>query len=113
MQRNILSFNESKHKGLRQGSLNKTGLNFYKWFAEFVKCVHWFNPALWYVSKQIAAECEISCDMAVTKNMSSSEEMSYINTIISLLPTGNSKQFPFTTQMASNKRLEKKICYFQ
>ncbi len=80
----------------------------YKWFAEFVKCVHWFNPVIWYVSKQIAAECEISCDMAVTKNMSGSEEMSYINTILSLLPAGKSKQLALTTQMASSKKILKR-----
>lgn len=80
----------------------------YKWFAEFVKCVHWFNPMAWYVSKQIAAECEISCDMSVTKNMTDSEEMSYISTILSLLPTGKSKQLPLTTQMASSKKFLKR-----
>lgn len=80
----------------------------YKWFAEFVKCVHWFNPISWYVSKQIAAECEISCDMSVTKNMSGSEEMSYVSTILSLLPTGKSKQLPLTTQMASSKKFLKR-----
>ena len=80
----------------------------YKWFAEFVKCVHWFNPMAWYVSKQIAAECEISCDMSVTKNMTNSEEMSYISTILSLLPTGKSKQLPLTTQMASSKKFLKR-----
>ena len=80
----------------------------YKWFAEFVKCVHWFNPISWYVSKQIASECEISCDMAVTKNMTGSEEMSYVSTILSLLPTGKSKQLPFTTQMASGKKFLKR-----
>ena len=80
----------------------------YKWFAEFVKCVHWFNPISWYVSKQIAAECEISCDMSVTKNMTDSEEMSYVSTILSLLPTGKSKQFPLTTQMASSKKFLKR-----
>ncbi len=80
----------------------------YKWFAEFVKCVHWFNPISWYISKQIAAECEISCDMSVTKNMTESEEMSYINTILSLLPTGKSKQLPLTTQMASSKNILKR-----
>ena len=80
----------------------------YKWFAEFVKCVHWFNPMAWYVSKQIAAECEISCDMSVTKNMTGSEEMSYVSTILSLLPTGKSKQLPLTTQMASSKKFLKK-----
>lgn len=80
----------------------------YKWFAEFVKCIHWFNPVVWYVSKQIAAECEISCDMSVTKNMSGSEEMSYVSTILSLLPTGKSKQLPLTTQMASSKKFLKR-----
>lgn len=80
----------------------------YKWFAEFVKCVHWFNPTSWYVSKQIAAECEISCDMSVTKNMSGSEEMSYVSTILFLLPTGKSKQLPLTTQMASSKKILKR-----
>ena len=80
----------------------------YKWFAELVKCIHWFNPISWYVSKQIASECEISCDMAVTKNMTGSEEMSYISTILSLLPTGKSKQLPLTTQMASSKKFLKR-----
>lgn len=80
----------------------------YKWFAELVKCVHWFNPAVWYVSKQIAAECEISCDMAVTKNMSGSEKMSYINTILSLLPKDKSSRLSLTTQMASSKKVLKR-----
>ncbi len=80
----------------------------YKWFAEFVKCVHWFNPMAWYVLKQIASECEISCDMSVTKNMSGSEETSYVSTILSLLPTGKSKQLPLTTQMASSKKFLKR-----
>lgn len=80
----------------------------YKWFAEFVKCVHWFNPVSWYVLKQIAAECEISCDMAVTKNMTDSEKMSYVCTILSLLPTGKAKQLPLTTQMASSKKILKR-----
>ena len=80
----------------------------YKCFAEFVKCVHWFNPVIWYVTRQITTECEISCDIAVTKNMSDSEEMSYINTILSLLPMGKSKQLPLTTQMASSKKILKR-----
>lgn len=80
----------------------------YKWFAELVKCIHWFNPMVWYVSKQIASECEISCDMAVTKNMTNSEEMSYISTILSLLPTGKSIGLPLTTQMASSKNFLKR-----
>lgn len=80
----------------------------YKWFVSLVKCVHWFNPVIWYVSKQINTECEISCDMTVTLTMSKAQEMSYIDTVLSLLPTGKTKQIPLTTQMASSKRVLKR-----
>lgn len=80
----------------------------YKWFAEFVKCLHWFNPVIWYVAQQIRIECEISCDMAVVNQMNREEEMRYIDTILALLPTGKSKQSPFTTQMASGKKILKR-----
>ena len=76
----------------------------YKWLVSLVKCVHWFNPVIWYVAKQIQTACEISCDMAVAQDMSKSEEMSYIDTVLSLLPTGKAKQIPLTTQMASSKK---------
>lgn len=80
----------------------------YKWFVSLVKCVHWFNPVIWYVSKQVNTECEISCDMAVTQNMNKSEEMSYIDTVLALLPMGKTKQIPLTTQMASSKKTLKR-----
>ena len=80
----------------------------YKWFVSLVKCLHWFNPVVWYVAKQINTECEISCDMAVTFAMNKEEEMSYIDTVLSLLPTGKTKQIPLTTQMASSKRVLKR-----
>ncbi|MCH5209554.1 MAG: M56 family metallopeptidase [Oscillospiraceae bacterium] len=80
----------------------------YKWFVTIVKCLHWFNPVIWYVSKQINTECEISCDMAVTLAMNKTQEMSYIDTVLALLPTGKTKQIPLTTQMASSKRVLKR-----
>lgn len=80
----------------------------YKWFVSLVKCVHWFNPVIWYVAKQINTECEISCDMAVTQNMNRNEEMSYIDTVLSLLPMGKTRQIPLTTQMASSKKILKR-----
>ncbi len=80
----------------------------YKWFIVFVKCLHWFNPMIWAVAKQINAECEISCDMAVTRNMNRDEERSYIDTVLSMLPLEQTKQLPLTTQMASSKKVLKR-----
>ncbi|MCH5185509.1 MAG: M56 family metallopeptidase [Oscillospiraceae bacterium] len=78
----------------------------YKLLVVLAKCVHWFNPVIWYVSKQINTECEISCDMAVTLEMSGDEEKSYIGTILSLLPSERS--ISLTTQMSGGKKVLKK-----
>ena len=76
----------------------------YKWFVCLVKCVHWFNPVIYYVSRQVDIECEISCDADVVKNMSDEEQTRYIDTIITLLAAGNRKQVTITTGMVSDKK---------
>ncbi len=75
----------------------------YKWFAVLVRCLHWFNPAVYYVVKQINTECEISCDLSVVKNMNREEELCYVNTILSLL-TPQSHTMPLTTGMTGSKK---------
>ena len=79
----------------------------YKWFAHFVKCVHWFNPAVYYVVRQINIECEISCDLSVVSQMNQDEEKSYIDTILSLL-SSKSKNIPLTTGMTGSKKILKR-----
>ncbi len=80
----------------------------YKWFATLVKAIHWFNPFSYYIAKQINTECEISCDLSVVKNMDSTQEMTYVNTIISLLAVNKAKSIPLTTGMTGNKKMLKR-----
>lgn len=55
-----------------------------KWFSFLVNSFHWFNPFVYMVVKQINEECEISCDLSVTKNLSEDDKKGYMNTIINL-----------------------------
>lgn len=55
-----------------------------KWFSLFVNAIHWFNPLAYVLCSNISEACEISCDMAVTKNMSEEERKSYMKTILEL-----------------------------
>lgn len=80
----------------------------YKWFANVVKCVHWFNPVIYFINKQINTDCEISCDLSVVKEMNKSQEKGYIETILSLLSQNNSKPEPLTTGMTGNKKTLKR-----
>lgn len=76
----------------------------YKWFVSFVKCIHWFNPMIYIVQHQINLECEISCDLAVTKYMNETETRGYADTILMLLTAGRSKPIPLTTGMTGSKK---------
>ncbi len=80
----------------------------YKWFVGIVKCIHWFNPAIYFISKQINIDCEISCDLAVVKEMDEQQEKGYVETILSLLTHNNSKAIPLTTGMTGNKETLKR-----
>ena len=80
----------------------------YKWFINIVKCIHWFNPIVYYISKQADIECEISCDLAVVKDMSEEQETNYIDTILTLLATGRRKKVALTTGMTSDKKTLKR-----
>ncbi len=80
----------------------------YKWFAVFVKAIHWFNPIIYYVTSKINTECEISCDLAVVKNMNDMQKTSYVNTIIALVSYRKTKAIPLTTGMTGNKNTLKR-----
>lgn len=57
---------------------------FIKWLALFVNAVHWFNPLAYLLCANISESCEVSCDMAVTKNMSDEQQKLYMQTILDL-----------------------------
>ena len=76
----------------------------YKWFVCLVKCIHWFNPTIYYIDKQVNIECEISCDAEVVKDMSEEQQRRYIDTIITLLASAQKKPITVTTGMVSDKK---------
>lgn len=82
----------------------KRGDILYKWFATVVKCIHWFNPIVYYVVKQINIECEISCDLSVVKYMSREQEINYVDTILALLSDRASGPVSLTTGMTGDKK---------
>lgn len=80
----------------------------YKWFAALVCSVHWFNPVVYAVSKQIEEECEVSCDYCVAQNLSAQEQIDYMRMILNMLTNAKLKARPLTTQMAGSKKTLKR-----
>ena len=56
----------------------------FKWLSLFVNAIHWFNPLAYLLCANVSEACEVSCDMAVTKYMSDTEQKIYMKTILDL-----------------------------
>lgn len=80
---------------------------FYKWIVAVCKSMHWFNPFMYLIAKEIEKECEISCDEAVVRNMSNVEKKTYADTIMAFV-SEYGRANAFTTGMATSKETLKK-----
>ena len=57
----------------------------YKWTVEIAVCVHWFNPVVRLLRKEIARACELSCDEAVLAGQDKAGRIAYGHTLLDAL----------------------------
>ncbi len=65
---------------------------FYKWLVQLTICLHWFNPLVYVMGREINRACELSCDEAVILKLNAQEQKSYGNTLLNALAMGNYNQ---------------------
>lgn len=53
-----------------------------KWLTMITASIHWFNPLMYFIKKEINHACELACDEAVIKDFSPSEKQAYGDTLI-------------------------------
>lgn len=75
----------------------------YKWLVTICKAVHWFNPFMYLIAKEIEKDCEISCDEAAVKNMNECERKGYAETIMSFA-IARGRGVELATSIATNKK---------
>lgn len=82
----------------------------YKWFAVAATSVHWFNPFMPLIRREISRACELSCDEAVIAGMSAEEKQFYGNTLLALSANGRlSAGIPSTTLCEDKKELKERL----
>ncbi len=55
---------------------------YYKWLIQAVRCIHWFNPFLHLLEKEVNKACELSCDETVIHALGSRERKAYGDTLL-------------------------------
>lgn len=76
----------------------------YKWFTVLVSSLHWFNPLMILVRREISRSCELSCDEAAIRSMDAAQRRHYGETLLAI---ASDKRLPFgivTTTMCEGKR---------
>jgi len=76
----------------------------YKWFVILVSCVHWFNPFMYIIRREIARDCELACDEDVIRKMDTDERQSYGNTLLALASVRGHMAGAIATTMSEGKK---------
>ena len=81
---------------------------FYKWLVQVTVCLHWFNPLVHLMSREITKACEFSCDEAVLAKMGSGSAQDYGKTLLdAMAAVGRYKENFGAVTLSENKHLLK------
>lgn len=81
---------------------------FYKWLVQTVICVHWFNPLVYLMGREVERTCELSCDEAIIKSMGGQERRAYGDTLLNAAGAGGGYKEPIASvTLAESKELLK------
>lgn len=80
----------------------------YKWLVQVTVCLHWFNPLVHLMGREIARACEFSCDEAVLAGIGEGGAQEYGKTLLdAMAAVGKYRENFGAVTLSENKRLLK------
>ena len=76
----------------------------YKWGASAILALHWFNPAAWFIHRELNRACELSCDEMLLRSMDRDEKQSYGNSLLLMAAQSPLPSAVVATSFATEKR---------
>ena len=77
---------------------------FLKWIMIMANAIHWFNPFIYLVRRELNHICELACDESVIKDLSVYERQEYGNTLISVVAEKRLPKAVLSTTMSEEKK---------
>ncbi|MCH5212408.1 MAG: M56 family metallopeptidase [Oscillospiraceae bacterium] len=78
--------------------------------ASAAQCIHWFNPAVYFIGSSIVTARELCCDESVLERLEPEVKKDYGRLILSVIESGFNSGLAYTTSMASTKtNLQKRL----
>lgn len=76
----------------------------YKALVFLATALHWFNPFVYLMAREISIQCELSCDEEVVKNTDIGCRQKYVEAIIGIIRKQSKGQSKFSTNFYSGKQ---------
>lgn len=77
---------------------------FYKWLVQVTVCLHWFNPLVYLMSREINKACEFSCDEVIISKSDSNGAQEYGKVLLKAMAnTGLYKESLASVTLSENK----------
>lgn len=81
---------------------------FYKWLVQVTVCLHWYNPLVFLMGREINRACEFSCDEAVVSGLESNSLQDYGKTLLNAMTAaGKLTGTTASVTLSGNKKLLK------
>ncbi len=81
---------------------------FCKWLVQITVCLHWFNPLVHLMGREMTKACEFSCDEAVLVKMGCDKAQDYGKTLLdAMAAVGKYKESLGSITLSGNKQLLK------
>ena len=81
-----------------------------KWLMLAVRSLHWFNPAVYFISRDLDRSCEMSCDEAVCRSLDEVGRVRYGETLIYMASAARLPvRVPAATLVENKKSLKERI----
>lgn len=79
-----------------------------KQLVQIAVCLHWFNPLVWWMAREMDRACELACDEAVLRRLAAPERRAYGDTLLRAMEAGcGCKSAPGAVPLSGGAKLLK------
>ena len=75
-----------------------------KWMTVIACALHWFNPIVYLIRREINKSCELACDETVIMSLNTSGRQNYGETLIAVVATHKISHTALSTTMSEEKK---------
>ena len=81
-----------------------------KWLTVFVNAIHWFNPMIYFVRRELNHACELACDEALIQKLDPDGRQDYGDTLLTVVSDSRHPSGFFSTTMSGDgKKIEERL----